>query len=88
MPNTRVSSPVRASAQVCCLELLVGIRQGEPRYTVVVSLDGREGTIAHSWGRFGQFIDEHELTDMMVWLQKCVADAIVLRSGAQQVLRM
>ena len=82
------SRPIRASASVCCLELLKGRGKEEPRFTLVCSLPGREGAFSKSWGRPQMLMDEHEVTDMLTWIQRTVAQAIVLDSGVQEQLKM
>lgn len=80
------SAPPRASHSIVCLELLQGIRRGEPAYTIVASIDGREGTFSRSWGKYGNRLDVQEMTDMITWVQRTLSNGIILRSGVQEQL--
>jgi hypothetical protein len=82
----RKNGPVRASYSLACLELLYGAREGEPRYTLLVSLPGRDGTVARSWGSYGKWMDEAEIADFISYTQKTLTTVIALKSGWQQEL--
>jgi hypothetical protein len=86
MPNAKASKPVRIGRVLCTIELCQGVSAIDPRFSVVVTLPGREGAFTKSWGHVHRTMDEQEVTDMMVWIQRTVANAIVIDNGVQEVL--
>lgn len=82
----RFDGPTRASHSFMCLELAVGTRTGEPSLTVVVSLPGRESTVAHSWGTFGRLLTPAEWDDVRALCNKLMAEGYFLRHGLEEVL--
>ena len=80
------SAPIRASHGVLCLELSVGLREGEPRYIITASVPGREGTLTSSWGRTGRLLTDAESQDLLTYVLRMLTDVVIVADGTQGVM--
>lgn len=86
MDNSKSDRPRLATQHTLCIEVLQGVKEGQPAWTVLVSLPGREGTISHSWGRFPQALTSDAYSDLVAWVADMTGLHIRLWSGTQEVL--
>lgn len=70
-------APVRSGKTLLCVEVLQD-SHSEGSVALVVSLPGREGTLAKTWRCPGGRPDEAQLVDLQTWASKLLLDALLL----------
>lgn len=75
----------RAGRVALCMEMIVTQSGDERRLHVVVSIEGREGTLERSWTLKDGRLDTRQLEDVACWAHLTVEQAC-LAVGVQSVL--